>query len=233
MGLRLLQGYGLTETSPVISVNPHDANRIGTVGRPIDGAEVKIADDGEILTRGPHVMKGYWNKPQATDEVFIDGWFQTGDIGVLEDGYLRVTDRKKNILVTSTGKNVAPQPLENAIAMSRYVEQLTVVGDGQRFVAALVVPDFAILRNWAEERDKHKTPEELCIDTDVIALIRSEIDALQANFSTFEQVRDFRLLPTPFTIDDGTLTPTLKTVRRVVESKYAELIDEIYSEGES
>ena len=233
MGLRLLQGYGLTETSPVISVNPQDANRIGTVGRPIDGAEVMIADDGEILTRGPHVMKGYWNKPQATDEVFIDGWFQTGDIGVLEDGYLRVTDRKKNILVTSTGKNVAPQPLENAIAMSRYVEQLVVVGDGQRFVAALVVPDFAMLQNWADEKDKHKTPEELCIDTDVIALVRAEIDVLQGGFSTFEQVRDFRLLSTPFSIDDGTLTPTLKTVRRVVERKYAELIDEIYSEGES
>lgn len=233
MGLRLLQGYGLTETSPVISINPHDANRVGTVGQPIDGVEVKIAKDGEILTRGPHVMKGYWNKPRVTDEVFIDGWFHTGDIGVLEDGYLRVTDRKKNILVTSTGKNIAPQPLENALAMSRYVEQLVVVGDGQRFVAALVVPDFAILKNWAEGKDKRKTPEELCIDTEVIALIRAEIDARQADFSTFERVRDFRLLPTPFSIDDGTLTPTLKTVRRIVESKYAELIDEIYSEGES
>ena len=231
MGLRLLQGYGLTETSPVISATPHDDNRIGTVGVPIEGVEVKIAADGEILTRGPHVMKGYWNKPEQTAAVLVDGWLHTGDIGTFEDGYLSVTDRKKHILVTSTGKNVAPQPLENALAMSRYVEQLTVVGDGRRFVAALVVPDFAALQRWAEKNGKRKSPEELCVDADVIALIREEIDPLQADFATFERVRDFRLLPAPFSIEDGTLTPTLKAVRRVVESKYAALIDEIYSES--
>ncbi len=232
MGLRLLQGYGLTETSPVISATPHDDNRIGTVGVPIEGVEVKIAADGEILTRGPHVMKGYWNKPEQTAAVLVDGWLHTGDIGTFEDGYLSVTDRKKHILVTSTGKNVAPQPLENALAMSRYVEQLTVVGDGRRFVAALVVPDFAALQRWAEKNGKRKSPEELCVDADVIALIREEIDPLQADFATFERVRDFRLLPAPFSIEDGTLTPTLKAVRRVVERKYAALIDEIYTAGE-
>ena len=133
--------------------------------------------------------------------------------------------------MTSTGKKVAPQPLENALAMSRYVEQLAVVGDGRRFVAALVVPDFAALQRWAENNGKRKSPEELCVDADVIALIREEIDALQADFATFERVRDFRLLPAPFSIEDGTLTPTMKAVRRVVESKYAALIDEIYAEG--
>jgi len=233
MGLRLLQGYGLTETSPVISATPHDDNRIGTVGVPIAGVEVKIAADGEILTRGPHVMKGYWNKPEETAAVLIDGWFHTGDIGTFEDGILSVTDRKKHILVLSTGKNVAPQPLENALAMSRYVEQVAVVGDGRRFVAALVVPDFVALQRWAAQNGKRKSPEELCGDADAIALIRAELDALQGDFATFERARDFRLLPVPFSIEDGTLTPTFKAVRRVVESKYAALIDEIYAEGES
>ena len=162
----------------------------------------------------------------------VDGWLHTGDIGTFEDGYLSVTDRKKHILVTSTGKNVAPQPLENALAMSRYVEQLAVVGDGRRFVAALVVPDFTALQRWAEKNGKRKSPEELCVDADVIALIREEIDPLQADFAAFERVRDFRLLPAPFSIEDGTLTPTMKAVRRVVESKYAALIDEIYSESD-
>ena len=232
MGLRLLQGYGLTETSPVISANPHNANRVGSVGVPIGGVEVKIADDGEILTRGPHVMKGYWNKPEATAEVLVDEWLYTGDIGAFEDGYLSVTDRKKHILVTSTGKNVAPQPLENALAMSRYVEQLVVVGDDRRFIAALVVPDFALLQQWAEKNETRMSAEELCVDEGVVALIGEEIDRLQADFATFERVRDFRLLSTPFSVEEGTLTPTLKAVRRVVVSKYATLIDEIYHEGD-
>jgi long-chain acyl-CoA synthetase len=230
MGLRLLQGYGLTETSPVISTNPHDANRVGTVGTPILGVEVRIAEDGEILTRGPHVMKGYWNKPQATEEMIVDGWLSTGDIGSFEDGYLRVTDRKKHLLVTSTGKNVAPQPLENALAMSNYVEQVSAVGDGQAFIAALIVPDFAILAMWAADKGKSGEPGALCADPDVIALIQEEIDARQVDFAAFERVRAFRLLSTPFSIEDGTLTPTFKAMRKAIEGKYAAVIEEIYRE---
>lgn len=230
MGLRVLQGYGLTETSPVICANSHDANRVGTVGPPIRDVEVKIAEDGEILTRGPHVMKGYWNRPQATEEMIVDGWLLTGDIGSLEEGYLRVTDRKKHLLVTCTGKNVAPQPLENALAMSDYVEQVSVVGDGRRFIAALVVPDFAILALWATDNGKSDERSALCSDADVIELIQREIDALQVDFAAFERVRAFRLLPAPFSIEDGTLTPTFKPVRKAVERKYAAVIEEIYRE---
>ncbi len=230
MGLRLLQGYGLTETSPVIAVNPHQANRVGTVGTPLRGVEVKIAEDGEILTRGPHVMKGYWNDQRATEETIVDGWLYTGDIGSFEGGYLSVTDRKKHLLVMSTGKNVAPQPIENALAMSRYVEQVAAVGDGQRFVAALIVPDFSALRAWAESNGKPPDREALCADPQVIGLIEAEIDALQVNFASFERVRAFRLLSEPLSIEDGTLTPTFKAVRRAVESKYAQLIEEVYRE---
>ncbi len=233
MGLRLIQGYGLTETSPVIAANSHAANRVGTVGKPIPGVEVKIAPDGEILTRGPHVMKGYWRREGATAEMIIDGWLHTGDIGAFEDGYLRITDRKKHILVMSTGKNVAPQLIENAITQGRYIEQVAAVGDGQPFVGALVVPDFRTLRPWAKERGKALDPESLCSDADVVALVRAEIDSLQADFARFERVRDFRLLPVPFSVDDGTLTPTLKAIRTRVEDKYAGLIAEIYREAVS
>jgi len=232
MGLRLLQGYGLTETSPVISVNSHDANRVGTVGIPLPDVEVKIAEDGEILTRGPHVMKGYWGKPQETEEMIVDGWLATGDIGTFEDGYLRVTDRKKHLLVTSTGKNVAPQPLENALSMSDYVEHVSVVGDGERFIGALLVPDFARLCPWADRQGKGLDREALCVDPDVIDLMQGEIDTLLVDFASFERVRTFRLVPTPFSIEEGTLTPTFKPVRREVHHRYAALIAEMFHEGE-
>jgi long-chain acyl-CoA synthetase len=229
MGLRLVQGYGLTETSPIISANPHEANRIGTVGLPLPGIEVKIAADGEILTRGPHVMKGYWNNPQATAEAIVDGWLHTGDIGELdEDGYLSVTDRKKHLLVTSTGKNVAPQPLENALSRSPYIQQLAIIGDDRPFIAALIVPELSALRRWAAERGKPTGARELCADADVVALIQSELDRLQVDFARFEKVRAFQLLPEPFSIEEGTLTPTLKTVRRTIKEKYADVIEGIY-----
>ncbi|MFQ5744789.1 MAG: AMP-dependent synthetase/ligase [Acidobacteriota bacterium] len=231
MGLTLLQGYGLTESSPVIAVNPRDANRIGTVGPPLPGVEVKIAADGEILTRGPHVMNGYWRNPEATAETIVDGWLQTGDIGSLDEaGYLSVTDRKKHILVTSTGKNVAPQPLENALAQSPYINQVAVIGDGRKFISGLIVPQFAQLERWAAERGLETEHSSLCREPSVIELIQQEVDRLQADFAPYERVRAFRLLDAPFTIEDGTLTPTLKSVRRIVESKYAGLIEEIYGQ---
>jgi long-chain acyl-CoA synthetase len=233
MGLRVVQGYGLTETSPVISANPHGANRIGSVGTPLPGVEVKIAADGEILTRGPHVMKGYWNDPEATRETIVDGWLRTGDIGALEDGYLTVTDRKKHLLVTSTGKNVAPQPLENALSMSRYIEQVSVVGDGRPFIAALIVPDFAALTPWAHGNGKRPDPATLCDDPEVVELIKDEVDSLQGDFASFERVRAIRLLPTPFSVEEGTLTPTFKAVRARVQDRYEQLIEEIYAAGKS
>lgn len=233
MGLRLLQGYGLTETSPVISANPHDANRIGTVGTPLPDVEVRIAPDGEILTRGAHVMKGYWNDPEATDAMVEDGWLHTGDIGTFEDGYLSVTDRKKHLLVTSTGKNVAPQALENALSMSRYIEQVLVVGDNRPFIAALIVPDFSVLAGWAAGRGKPDDPEALCADPDVAALLQGEIDGLQRDFAAFEQVKRFRLMPRPFSIEEGTLTPTLKVVRRIVIGRCERLIEDIYRDPAS
>jgi long-chain acyl-CoA synthetase len=175
-------------------------------------------------------MKGYWNSPAATDEMIVDGWLYTGDIGRFEGGYLSVTDRKKHLLVTSTGKNVAPQPLENALTMSNYIEHVSVVGDGRRFIAALVVPDFAALRAWAAGNGKPAERDALCADHELIELIGGEIERLQADFATFERVRAFRLLARPFCIEDGTLTPTFKAVRKAVQERYAALIEEMYRE---
>jgi long-chain acyl-CoA synthetase len=242
LGCVVRQGYGMTETSPVTHSSPAPPRELkfGSVGVPAPNTECKIIDlesgemlspgqRGEVCVRGPQVMKGYLNSPEATAQT-IDphGWLHTGDIGTYEDGYLSVTDRKKHILVTSTGKNVAPQPLENALCRSRFIEQVTVVGDGRRFVAALIVPEFGALCSWAEKKGKATDRKSLCADAEVAELIHSEIAPLQADLARFERVRDFRLLPAPFTIEDGTLTPTLKAVRKKVEEKYAELIEDIY-----
>lgn len=232
MGIRLIQGYGLTESSPVIAVNPVEANRIGTVGPPLPGVEVRIAEDGEILTRGPHVMRGYWNDPEATAEAVEDGWLHTGDVGGLDDdGYLRVTDRKKHLIVTSTGKNVAPQPIENALKQSPYIEHVLVVGDDRKFVSGLVVPDFDMLETWAGEQGLGIDDRAaLVAHPRVRELFEDELERLQEDLAPYERVREFRLLEAPFSVDEGTLTPTLKTVRREVESRYADLIEEIYRE---
>lgn len=231
-GLKILEGYGLTETSPVLTVNPLDRPKLGTVGRPIPGAEIKIADDGEIIVRGPMVMKGYYKMPEATAEVLVDGWFHTGDIGELdEDGYLKITDRKKQILVTSTGKNVAPQPIEKAVEGSRYIDQVIVIGDGRKFVSALVVPDFEALETWARDNNIAFTShEDLIAKTEVNDLLWKEIQEHQSHFSDYEKIRKFSLLPEPFTIEAGQLTPTMKIKRSVVEKQYGDLIEKMYAE---
>lgn len=230
-GLLILEGYGLTETTPVIAVNGLDDYKIGTVGKPLFNVEVKIADDGEVLTRGPHVMKGYYKRPEETKEAIDkDDWMHTGDVGELdEDGFLKITDRKKNLIVTSGGKNVAPQPIENALINSPYIEQVMLIGDKRNFISALIVPAFDAVKSWAQEKGlEFEANEELIAQQEVVDLFQDEIDDRTENFARYEQVKQFRLLPKELTIEDGELTPTLKIKRRVVEEEFKNLIDDIY-----
>jgi long-chain acyl-CoA synthetase len=234
-GLPIVQGYGLTETSPVICVNGADDNRIGTVGLPIRHVEVRIAPDGEIETRGPNVMRGYYNKPEATREVFTDdGWFKTGDIGALDaEGYLRITDRKKELFKTSGGKYVAPQPVEQLIKQSRFVSQVVLVGNGRKFPAALIVPDWEMLRSYAQHKGLDcKTPADFCRHPRIIDLLQRQVDSVTADLSRFERVKRVALLERELTIEGGELTPTLKVKRRVIDEKYKDVIDRIYEEAE-
>jgi long-chain acyl-CoA synthetase len=233
LGLEILQGYGLTETSPVVTVNPPGANKIGTVGRPIPGVEVRIADDGEILVRGPNVMLGYYRRPEETAAAFTaDGWLRTGDVGTLDaDGYLVITDRKKDLIKTSGGKYVAPQALENRLVASPLIAQAVVVGDQRKFPVALIVPQFDALRRYAEERgisapDAH----HLCAHPAIHRLYEEEVERLMADFSPYERVKKIALLERELTIADGELTPTLKVRRRIVEEKYRDVIERLYAE---
>ncbi len=231
LGLTILEGYGLTETSPVITFNPPHHIRFGTVGPAIDGVEVRIAPDGEILCRGHNVMQGYFNKPEATGEVIdADGWFHTGDVGALDaDGYLSITDRKKEILVLSNGKNVAPAPIEARLNSSPYIAQAVLLGDRQSVVSALVVPDFERLRTWAKENSINTADSAVLIaEPRVRRLIKTEIDRLSRDLADFEKVRRFALLERDFSADTGELTPTLKLKRRVIAEKYAAVIAGIH-----
>ncbi|CAN5349762.1 AMP-dependent synthetase/ligase [soil metagenome] len=231
-GLPIYEGYGLTETSPVITVNTPEQLRIGTVGLTIPGSQVRIADGGEILTRGPNVMKGYWNAPDATAEVLDDdGWFHTGDVGELDaEGFLRITDRIKNILVTAGGKNIAPQPLENAAAMSQYVAQVVMLGDRRAFPTLLVVPDYENLTVWAEGKGIDTSdPQHLASDPRVHELLESETLSRVEHFARYERPKKISIIAEEFTVADGTLTPTMKVKRRVVEERYAPVIEAMYS----
>ncbi len=232
MGLPILEGYGLTETSPVIAVNTPWDNRQGSVGRPIGGIEVRIAGDGEILTRGPHVMRGYFNKPEATAEVIDrDGFFHTGDIGRLDaDGYLYITDRKKDLIVTSAGKNIAPQPIENIMKTHPLIAEIVVVGNGRNYPTALVVPNFEnLVREAGEHRVAKASREELLTNPRVIELVEHAITSMSKDLASYEKIKRITLLPREFSIDAGELTPTLKVKRRVVEAKYKDLIDRMYT----
>lgn len=231
-GVMLVQGYGLTETSPVITVSTPRQMKIGTVGRPIPGVEVRIAPDGEILTRGPHVMLGYWNKPQATAETICDGWLHTGDLGELDaDGFLRITGRKKEILVTAAGKNVAPVYLEALLTEDPLVQQAMVLGDGRKFLAALIVPSPEALRaEIAARRIPVTSAEEALRHPQVLALYEERIRSRLAVVSHYEQVRKFVLLPRAFSIDQQELTPTLKLRRAVIQEHFAREIEAMYGE---
>lgn len=230
-GLMILEGYGLTETSPVLTVNTPQAFRIGTVGTPLAGVSVAIAVDGEILARGPNVMVGYFNKPQATaDAIDVDGWFHTGDIGELHNGFLSVTDRKKDLIVTAGGKNIAPQPIENRLRSNKYVSQAVVIGDKRRFPIVVVVPNFEQLERWAKYKNVSWNDREQLISLpQVREKMEREVLAPLADLAHFETPRKVLLLPAELTIERGELTPTLKVKRRIVDEHYREAIDALYA----
>jgi long-chain acyl-CoA synthetase len=229
-GWVVIEGYGLTETSPVITVNRRERFRFGTVGIPVRGVDVKIADDGEILCRGHNVMKGYFGNEAATNEAIVDGWFHTGDVGAFdEDGFLRITDRKKDLLVTAGGKNVAPQPIEGSLKSSVYIAELVMVGDGKPYLSALVAPDFEQLGRWCEgEGIPADSPETMAADERVQAHLMAEIGRLSEGLASFEQVKKIAVVTAAFTIESGELTPTMKVKRRVVAERYADLIESLY-----
>jgi len=233
-GLPIVQGYGLTETSPVITAGVLEDNRVGTVGKPIRNVEVRIASDGEIETRGPNVMRGYYNKPEETCAVFTDdGWFKTGDIGTLDaDGFLRITDRKKELFKTSGGKYVAPQPIEQMIKGSRFVNQVVLIGNGRKFPAALVVPDWERIESYAQLKGiKAGGHAKLCKHPRIIDLFERQIAGLTTELAQYERVKKVALLENEFTIEGGELTPTLKVKRRVIDEKYRDAIDALYAEA--
>jgi long-chain acyl-CoA synthetase len=233
VGLPIIEGYGLTETAPILTVNPADAPRLGTVGRALPGVELRIAEDGEILARGPNVMSGYYNKPGATADVLRDGWFHTGDIGIIdEQGYLRITDRKKDVLVTSGGKKIAPQPIEAVLKRSPLVSEAVILGDRRRYAAALIVPDFGALERRLEDLGRPTAPRaELVARPDVVALYQEIVDGLNRELSQFERIKRIAVLPSEFSVESGELTPTLKVKRKVVEERWREAIEGLYTES--
>ena len=232
LGLVILEGYGLTETSPVISVNTFDNIKLGTVGKPIPGVEVKIAPDGEILTRGPHVMKGYYKKEAETREAFEGGWFHTGDIGHIDrDEFVVITDRKKDIIVTAGGKNVAPQPIENILKTNPYISNAVVIGDRRRFVCALIVPNFEKLENYARSGNiPFASRAELIANEQVVNFLKAEVDRATPNLAQYERVKRIAILERDFEIEKGEMTPTLKVKRNIIEQKYRAVIDALYEE---
>jgi long-chain acyl-CoA synthetase len=235
-GLPIVQGYGLTETAPVITAGRLEDNRIGTVGKPIRNVEVRIAADGEIECRGPNVMRGYYNKPSETAAVFTeDGWFRTGDIGTIdEDGYLRITDRKKELFKTSGGKYIAPQVIEQLIKGSRFVNQVVLIGNERKFPAALIVPDWEMVESYAELKGiEFNNHAELCTNPRIIDLFERQVANLTPDLAQYERVKKVALLENELTIEGGELTPTMKVKRRVIDEKYRDVIDRIYTDAES
>jgi long-chain acyl-CoA synthetase len=230
--LPIMEGYGLTETSPVISVNDmRDGGfRIGTVGKTIDNVEVKIAEDGEILVKGPNVMLGYFKDPEKTAEVMTGDYFHTGDIGEFDaDGFLKITDRKKEMFKTSGGKYVAPALIENQFKQSRFIEQIMVIGDGEKMPAALIQPNFSFVKEWARKHHiAFNNSSDLIRNPKLLERIQSEIDKANTNFGNWEQIKKFEITPDVWSIDAGHLTPTMKLKRKVIKEKYTNLIEKIY-----
>jgi long-chain acyl-CoA synthetase len=228
------EGYGQTEGTGVSTVFPEDEIKIGTDGKPILNSEIKIAEDGEILAKGPNITQGYYKNPQATAEAFVDGWFCTGDIGNLDDeGYLSITDRKKDLIVTAGGKNIAPQHLENLLKMDEYISEVMLYGDKQRFISALVVPDFENLERYALSHDILYTDMRgLLEDPEIIRLYEQRFRKVheENEIPGYEQVKKFILLDSDFSMDDEEVTPTMKLRRKIVTAKYQQQLDALYEE---
>ena len=231
IGLPITEGYGLTETSPIVTANPMGRPRLGTVGPPIPGVEIRIAADGEVLVRGPNVMMGYYNRPEDTAVAVQDGWFHTGDVGTIDgEGFLTITDRKKDLLVTSGGKKIAPQPIEAVLRRSPLVGEAVVLGDRRRFAAALIVPDFTALERRLRDLGRPAGERAALVERDdVIALYDEVVGSLNQDLSQFERIKRIRLLPREFSIESGELTPTLKVKRKVVEHNWRAEIESLYA----
>jgi len=232
IGLTIIEGYGLTETSPVITANTFENLKFGTVGKPIPGVDVRIDEAGEILTKGPHVMNGYYKKEAASREVFEGGWFHTGDIGHFdEEGFLVITDRKKDIIVTSGGKNVAPQPIEGILNLDPYISTALVIGDRRKFISALVVPDFEKLEEYAKQNNiSFEDHCDLVKKEEIVRFIQEQVDRSAPNLASYEKVKKIALLDKEFEIEKGEITPTLKVKRNIIEEKYKGIIDAMYRE---
>lgn len=233
IGLMILEGYGMTEASPVIAVNRLDDYKFGSVGKVYPGVEIKLASDGEILAKGPNIMQGYYKNKKETDEVLKDGWLHTGDIGVFDpDGFLMITDRKKYLFKTSAGKYIAPTPIENLFLTSKYIDQFVLIGDRRMFLSALIVPDFEALKEYA---DKHKIiydkQEDLAKNKEINDLIEKDMSKLQKKLANYERIRKFALLDKPFSLEEGEVTPSLKIRRKYVEDRYSNLIEGMYLES--
>jgi long-chain acyl-CoA synthetase len=234
VGIRIHEGYGLTETSPVIAVNTPHQHKLGTVGKPLGNVDVRIADDGEILVRGPSVFVGYWKRPEETEKAMIDDWFKTGDIGHLDDeGYLSVTDRKKDLIKTSGGKFIAPQPIENSLKHNALIAEAVVLGDRRKFPAVLIAPYFVLLEDWARTNQiQFGSRKELIGHPKVQALYQGIVDDLNQNLARFEKMKRFLLIDEEFSTADGTLTHTMKVRRRAIEDRYRHLIEDMYERAE-
>ena len=235
IGIPIHEGYGLTETSPVIAVNTPMAHKLGTVGKPLANVEVKIADDGEVLARGPSIFKGYWNRPEETRDAFVDGWFKTGDIGYLDrQGYLSITDRKKDLIKTSGGKFIAPQPIENSLKLNPLIGTAVVLGDRRKFPAVLIAPHFPVLEDWARANQvDFASRQALVANAKVQALYEGIIEELNQNLARFERLKRVLLVSEEFSETNGTLTHTFKVRRRGIEARYRALIDEMYEKAEA
>ncbi len=234
MGIRIHEGYGLTETSPVIAVNTPTAHKLGTVGKPLPNVEVRIGEDGEILVRGPSVFKGYWNKPQETENAFSKGWFKTGDIGNIDaEGFLSVTDRKKDLIKTSGGKFIAPQPLENSLKHNALISEAVILGDKRKFPAVLIAPYFPLLEEWARANQvAFSSRQELVAQGKVRELYEGIVAELNRDLARFEQLKKVVLIAEEFSAENGTLTASMKLRRRVVEERYREQIEAMYEKAE-
>src|SRR5215469_3816441 len=232
MGIPIFEGYGLTETSPTVSVNRRGAFKIGTVGRPYPDLQVKLAGDGEILVKGPTIFKGYWNMPEETKAAFVDGWFKTGDIGQMDsEGFLSVPDRKKDLIKTSGGKFIAPQPIENALKANVLIAQAAVIGDRRKYASVIIAPHFPLLEDWAHANHvAFRSQPDLVAASKVRELYRGIVDDVNKKLAHFETIKKILIVPDEFTVAGGEITPTLKLKRRIIESKYKEQIDELYQE---